>query len=93
MKMDEKDTAKIFKALSDEKRLSILKILKNGEICACHLLEDLTLTQSGLSYHMKILTDAGLVKGREVGKWIHYSLNKEGVDYALSFLENIREGM
>ena len=93
MKMDEKDTAKIFKALSDEKRLSILKILKNGEICACHLLEDLTLTQSGLSYHMKILTDAGLVNGREVGKWIHYSLNKEGVDSALSFLESIREGM
>ena len=45
----------IFKALCDEKRLSILKLLKGGEKCACVLMEELNIAQSALSYHMKIL--------------------------------------
>ena len=55
------ENAKVFKALCDPKRLAILEQLRSGEKCACVLLEPMDLTQSGLSYHMKILCDSGLV--------------------------------
>ena len=62
--------AKVFKALCDEKRLAILEQLRSGEKCACILLEQLDLTQSGLSYHMKILCESGIVSSRQEGKWV-----------------------
>ena len=68
--------AKIFKALSDTKRLTILEYLKSGEKCACVLIENMNIGQSALSYHMKILCDSGIVTARQDGKWTHYSLSK-----------------
>ena len=59
----------IFKALCDEKRLSILELLKGGEKCACVLMEELNIAQSALSYHMKILCESGIVTSRQEGKW------------------------
>ncbi len=76
-----KDT-KIFKALCDTKRLTILDYLKSGEKCACVLIENMKIGQSALSYHMKILCDSGIVTTRQDGKWIHYSLSKSGSEYA-----------
>ena len=73
----EQDT-RIFKALCDPKRLAILEQLRSGEKCACKLQEPLALTQSGLSYHMKILCESGLVLARQEGKWTHYRLSAEG---------------
>ena len=58
----------IFKALCDEKRLSILELLKGGEKCACVLMEELNIAQSALSYHMKILCESGIVTSRQEGK-------------------------
>ena len=72
--------AKVFKALCDEKRLAILEQLRSGEKCACILLEQLDLTQSGLSYHMKILCESGIVSSRQEGKWTHYRLSAAGRD-------------
>ena len=72
---DHQENAKVFKALCDPKRLAILEQLRSGEKCACVLLEPMDLTQSGLSYHMKILCECGLVETRKEGKWSHYSLN------------------
>ena len=63
----------IFKALCDEKRLSILELLKGGEKCACVLMEELNIAQSALSYHMKILCESGIVTSRQEGKWTHYT--------------------
>lgn len=82
----EKETAKIAKALADENRLRVLELLRDGEKCACILLEDLNVTQPTLSHHMKILCDAGIVKGRKEGKWVHYSLNREGAERASAAL-------
>lgn len=65
----------IFKALCDEKRLSILELLKGGEKCACVLMEELNIAQSALSYHMKILCESGIVTSRQEGKWTHYTLS------------------
>ena len=66
-----KDTACVFKAFCDENRLQILEMLRSGEKCACKLLEELQISQSTLSHHMKILCDAGIVQGRKEGKWVH----------------------
>ena len=68
----------IFKALCDEKRLSILELLKGGEKCACVLMEELNIAQSALSYHMKILCESGIVTSRQEGKWTHYTISKSG---------------
>lgn len=78
--------AKIFKALCDEKRLMILELLQSGEKCACVLIDKMDMGQSGLSYHMKILCESGIVTSRQEGKWTHYSLSKSGSEYALKRL-------
>ena len=80
------DNAKVFKALCDPKRLAILEQLRSGEKCACVLQEPMDLTQSGLSYHMKILCDSGLVLSRQEGKWTHYRLSASGREEAVSLL-------
>ena len=76
---NEQDIVCIFKALSDENRIRILKMLHSGEKCACKLLEEMHITQPTLSHHMKILCDAGIVTSRKEGKWIHYSICCEGI--------------
>lgn len=81
--------AKIFKALCDPNRLAILGLLRGGEKCACVLLEQLELTQSGLSYHMKILCESGIVKSRQEGKWTHYRLSGEGRERAVELLKRL----
>ena len=62
------ENAKVFKAFCDENRLRILELLRSGEKCACKLLEELHISQSTLSHHMKLLCDAGVVQGRKEGK-------------------------
>lgn len=78
MNKDLVETAKIFKAFSVAIRLEILDLLKNGEECACVLLEKLDLTQSGLSYHMKVLIESGIVTARKEGKWVYYTISERG---------------
>ena len=83
------DQAKVFKALCDPKRLAILEQLRSGEKCACVLQEPLDLTQSGLSYHMRILCDSGIVVSRQEGKWTHYRLSLSGRDHAVELLKKL----
>ena len=73
-----KEQAIIFKAFCDENRLMILEMLRDGEKCACVLLERLNISQSTLSHHMKILVDSGIVVSRKDGKWMNYSVSVEG---------------
>lgn len=87
--MDYQAQVKILKAFADEKRLQVLSELRKGERCACVLLEDVDLTQSGLSYHMKILVEAGIVTARQDGKWTHYSLSATGGAQVLDLLGEI----
>lgn len=65
-----------FKALCDENRLKIVEQLREGQKCACELLDILNITQPTLSHHMKILCESGLVEGKKDGRWMHYSLNE-----------------
>ena len=80
------EQAKVFKALCDPKRLAILEQLRSGEKCACVLQEPLDLTQSGLSYHMKILCESGIVASRQEGKWTYYWLDSSGSRAAAELL-------
>lgn len=83
------ERAKIFKALSDERRLRILELLHTGEKCACILIDEMDMPQSSLSYHMKILCDSGIVTSREDGKWTHYKISKQGSEKAIRLLKEI----
>ncbi|MDW2797580.1 metalloregulator ArsR/SmtB family transcription factor [Clostridium boliviensis] len=85
--------AKIFKALCDPNRLMIIEMLQGGEKCACKILEDLNIVQSTLSHHMKILCESGLVESTRVGKWMHYSLSKQGFETATARLSEIAKSI
>ncbi|MGN0656120.1 MAG: ArsR/SmtB family transcription factor [Ruminiclostridium sp.] len=85
-----KRTAVIFKAFCDENRIRILELLKDGEKCACKLLEEMNITQPTLSHHMKILCDSGIVTGRKEGKWIHYSISQNGIEKAEKYLDSLK---
>ena len=78
--MGYREDARKIKALADENRLAIMMSLQQKEKCACYLLEELNISQSTLSHHMKLLCDSGLVDYRKDGKWMHYSLSEEGVN-------------
>lgn len=84
-----KNDIKVFKAFCDDRRLAILKLLQNGEKCACMLIEEMNIGQSSLSYHMKILCESGIVVSRQEGKWIHYSLSKTGSKHAVELLTEL----
>ena len=87
--MDEKQIASMFKALCDENRIRILKLLQSGEKCACVLLDDLQITQPTLSHHMKILCDSDIVVGRKEGKWTYYSISSDGASAAIGCLQEL----
>lgn len=73
-------TAAVFRALGDESRLQILNLLAQKELCAGELLSSLSIVQSTLSHHMKILTESGIVKCKRVGKRSCYSIDKEALE-------------
>ena len=74
--------ASIFHALSDETRLEILDRLRDGERCVCELTDVLKAAQSRLSFHLKVLKDAGLIRDRPEGRWMYYALNEEALEDA-----------
>jgi ArsR family transcriptional regulator, arsenate/arsenite/antimonite-responsive transcriptional repressor len=82
-------SARLFHALSDETRLAILQRLRFGERCVCDLTDVLDAAQSRLSFHLKVLKDAGLVSDRREGRWMYYALNQE----ALSELAEVVEAL
>lgn len=69
------DQALCYKALGDATRLSIYNMLKGGTMCGCKILEQLHCTQPTLSYHMRQLTECGLVDAHKDGKWSYYTIN------------------
>ncbi|WP_040683743.1 ArsR/SmtB family transcription factor [Thermobrachium celere] len=67
----------IFKALADENRIKIIKMLACCDMCVCDICGNLNLSQPAVSHHLKILSDSGLLNTTRKGKWIYYSLNRE----------------
>jgi ArsR family transcriptional regulator len=80
----------VMKALSDPGRVTILKLLAARELCACEITRALGLAQPTISRHMRLLAEAGLVRGRKVGAWVHYRLATEPASpYARAMLEHL----
>lgn len=80
MKKDMKTTTPtavlpIFQALADPYRAQVIELLRNQELCACDISEHLEISPSKLSFHLKTLREAGLIQGRQEGRWIYYRLN------------------
>jgi ArsR family transcriptional regulator len=69
------DLATIFKALSDETRLRIIKLLEHGELCVCDIVAALDMVQPKVSFHLHALKKAKLLKDRKEGKWMHYRID------------------
>jgi ArsR family transcriptional regulator, arsenate/arsenite/antimonite-responsive transcriptional repressor len=75
-----KKAVALFHALSDETRLALLGRLKDGEQCVCELTDVMKAAQSRLSFHLKVLKDAGLVEDRREGRWMYYSLSAQAIE-------------
>ncbi len=71
--------AVLFHALSDETRLEIMEMLRHGERCVCELADELDAAQSRLSFHLRVLKDAGLVSDRKEGRWSYYAIVPEAL--------------
>lgn len=69
------DLLNIFKALSEETRLRILKLLENGELCVCDIVAALEMVQPKVSFHLNVLKESGFLKDRKQGRWTHYRLD------------------
>jgi ArsR family transcriptional regulator len=69
------DAVVLFKALSEPLRVDVIELLREQEMCVCDLCDRLQVAQSKLSFHLKTLKQAGLVRSRQEGRWIYYRLN------------------
>jgi ArsR family transcriptional regulator len=84
----------IFKALSEETRLRVVKLLEGGELCVCDIVAALGMSQPKVSFHLNALKEAGIVKDRKQGRWTHYSLDESDLFkrfLLLSILDRISE--
>ena len=83
----------LFHALSDATRLAALDMLRNGEKCVCDLQDELDVAQSKLSFHLRVLKDAGLVEDRKEGRWSYYTITpnalEEAHDLVVQFLPRL----
>lgn len=70
------------KVLADPRRLSILNVLMEGVQCNCEIAERLGVSLSLISYHLRILAEAGLVSGErdsDDARWVYYAVNAEAL--------------
>lgn len=85
-----KRAARIFHALSDETRVELLERLQEGEQCVCELTDAIKAAQSRLSFHLKVLKDAGLILDRREGRWMYYSINREAIEDLEEWVEALK---
>jgi ArsR family transcriptional regulator len=79
----------LLKALAEPLRLQVIEALGGGERCVCDLTADLGLAQSKLSFHLKVLKEAGLLADRQEGRWIYYSLRSEAIEQLRGWLAEL----
>ena len=89
-RIDSNRAAELFHALADPIRVDVVSMLLDGERCVCDLMADLDLAQSRLSWHLKTLSDAGIISGRREGRWNYYSLNADVIAEARGILDGLK---
>lgn len=87
----EVDYSVLFKALADETRLEIVKMLAQKEQCPCHILQAFDISQPTLSYHIKILCEAGIIEGKRQGAIMECSVNREKIKLLKALFEEIEQ--
>jgi ArsR family transcriptional regulator len=87
--LDRARAVQLFHALSDGTRLQILERLRGGERCVCDLTDAMDAAQSRLSFHLKVLKDAGLLADRRDGRWMYYTVNLEKLAEAVELLDGL----
>ncbi len=92
MTQDVARAARLFHALADETRLQIVEFLSHGEQCVCDLADALETGQSRLSFHLKILKEAGLIRDRREGRWNYYSLAPEAFEEVARLVGAMKDG-
>lgn len=83
-------SVRLFHALSDQTRLELLERLQGGEQCVCELTDAMKAAQSRLSFHLKVLKDAGLILDRREGRWMYYSINRDAVGDLEEWVETLK---
>ena len=86
---DVEKTARLFHALSDETRLALIGRLQGGEQCVCELMDTMKAAQSRLSFHLKVLKDAGIIVDRREGRWMYYSINRDAIENLQEWVETV----
>ena len=81
-----------FHALADETRINIVEMLSHKERCVCELEQVLNIAQSRLSFHIKVLKDAGLIADRKEGRWVFYGLQRETLDKIAAYNKSVKPG-
>lgn len=89
--INNKQIVKIFKAIADENRLQMIKLLSCENLCTCNFVNILEISQPNVSHHLKILREAELIDASKRGRWIDYSLNEETIKLIKNELNNILE--
>lgn len=79
----------LLKALAEPIRIELISALASGERCVCDLQSDLGLAQSRLSFHLKVMKQAGLVADRQEGRWVYYRLRAEAIEELRDWLATI----
>lgn len=88
-RLEAERAVRLFHALSDRTRLSILRRLRLGERCVCDMTDALDAAQSRLSFHLKVLKEAGLVTDRRDGRWMYYALNQDTLGEVGELIEEL----
>jgi ArsR family transcriptional regulator len=86
-----KEIASLAKALSDENRLLILELLIKGETCGCTLIDKLPISQPTMSYHLRLLTDSGLITSLKEGVWKKHHVNMDKIDELIEYLTQLKK--
>ena len=86
------EVARWFHALADAVRVQIVELLSHKERCVCELEQVLGIAQSRLSFHLKVLKDAGLLADRKEGRWMYYNLERDTLDQIASYTKSVKPG-
>ncbi len=87
----DKEMAQLFKALSDPNRLKIIRLLLEGETCGCTLIDSLPVSQPTMSYHLRMLAEAGIISSHKDGTWNKHKVNKDKITEIENYLKGLLE--
>tara|TARA_B100000427_G_scaffold290595_1_gene266918 strand:+ start:72 stop:383 length:312 start_codon:yes stop_codon:yes gene_type:complete len=82
----------LLKALAEPIRLEIIESLSTGEKCVCDLMQETDLAQSKISFHLKVLKEAGVITDRQSGRWVYYQLDTRTLKSLQNWIKRLRKG-